>query len=73
MIVPNKYCPMGMQNGLTCKGEMCMWFDGDRCNPLGLPKVKPEATEKVEAQAEAPVEEKPKTARTRKKDAALTQ
>lgn len=72
MIVPNKYCPMGMQNALACKGELCMWFDGERCNPLGLPKAKPEAAEKVEASAEATVEDKPKTTR-RKKDATLTQ
>ena len=71
MFIPNKYCPMGIQQGLVCKGELCMWFDGERCNPLGLPRVKPEAAE-VEAPAEATVEEKPKPTR-RKKDAALTQ
>lgn len=64
MIVPNKYCPMGMQNALTCKGELCMWFDVKTmsCCPF----------HKDEPCEETPVEEKSKTTR-RKKDAAAEQ
>jgi len=70
MIVPNKYCPMGVQNALTCKGELCMWFDAETMSCRPFHKDVPREVTPVE---EKPVEEKPKSARTRKKDAASAQ
>lgn len=75
MIVPNKYCPMGMQQGIVCKGEMCMWFNPGtgKCEPLGAQKETFVDVAVARPDAEpAVIEEKPKKTRG-KKDAALTQ
>ena len=54
MAIPNKFCPLGLSQGLVCRGDMCMWFDRitQTCMPLGCAGVK---------------EEKPKTSRAKKK------
>jgi hypothetical protein len=57
---------MGIQQGLVCKGEMCMWFNGSGCSPFGSTRHEPE-------QGEQPAEEKTKTGRTKRKDAAAAQ